>query len=98
MQDIQKIRSVFCEALEKEKSEEREAFLIQACRDDSRLRAEVDALLKTQSEANEFFKGSFSDIEFPLSDITEAPGKTIDRYKILEQISPVYQPKALKSA
>ena len=86
MQDIQKIRSVFCEALEKEKPEDREAYLTQVCRDDFRLRAKVDALLNNQSEANEFFKGSFFDIEFPISDITEAPGKTIDRYKILEKI------------
>src|SRR4030042_6212993 len=56
VKNLQKIRSVFCEALEKETQEQREAYLSQACRNDSALRAEVEALLRAQSKADDFFK------------------------------------------
>ena len=58
VKDLQKIRSIFCEALEKETQEEREAYLAQACLDDATLRAEVEALLRTLSKADDFFKGA----------------------------------------
>ena len=86
MTDLQKIRSVFCEALEKETLEEREAFLGQVCGDDLRLRAEIDALLKAQSDADNFFKDPLINIGIPEHVITETPGDIIGRYKLLEQI------------
>ena len=86
MTDLQKIRSIFCEALEKETQEERDAYLTQICRDDSRLRAEVDALLRTQAEADKFFKGPLISMEIPQGGLSEGPGTVIGRYKLLEKI------------
>jgi serine/threonine protein kinase/pimeloyl-ACP methyl ester carboxylesterase len=86
MQDIQKIRSVFCEALEKETKEERETYLRQVCGDDSELRTEVDTLLRMQPEADGFFKDSLVDIDVQKGTVTETPGTTIERYKLLERI------------
>ena len=86
MKDLQKIRSVFCDALEKETPEEREAYLAQACQDDLILRVEVDTLLRTHSKANDFFKGPLLGPEMPEENLPEAPGTIIDRYKLLEQI------------
>ena len=86
MKDLKKIRSVFCEALEKETPEEREAYLAQACQDDLILRTEIDALLRTHSKANDFFKGSLIGSEIPEDTLSEAPGTIIDRYKLLEKI------------
>jgi len=86
MQDIQKIRSVFCEALEKKTKQEREAYLTHVCGDDPGLRAEVDTLLRMQTEADEFFKNPIVDIDISKGDLTEKPGTVIGRYKILEKI------------
>ncbi len=67
MKDLQKIRLIFCEALEKETQQERETYLAQACRDDTPLRAEVEALLRTYSKANDFLKVPLivQSIEYP---------------------------------
>jgi len=86
MQDIQKIRSVFCEALEKKTKREREAYLTHVCGNDPGMRAEVDALLRMQPDADEFFKDPFVDIDVSKGDLTETPGTIIDRYKLLEKI------------
>ncbi|MBC8471236.1 MAG: protein kinase [Planctomycetes bacterium] len=86
MKDLKKIRSVFCEALEKETQEEREAYLAQACQDDLILRTEIDTLLRTHSKANDFFKGPLFGSEIPEDNLSEAPGTIIDRYKLLEKI------------
>jgi len=86
VKNLQKIRSVFCEALEKETQEQREAYLSQACRDDSALRAEVEALLRAQSKADDFFKNPLVGPETAQDTVSEGPGTVIGRYKLLEKI------------
>jgi serine/threonine protein kinase len=87
MKDLERIRSVFCEALERQTPEEREAYLSQACRDDVALRAEVEVLLLAQPKADDFFQA----MPLPGDDMLpsqppEAPGTVIGRYKLLERI------------
>lgn len=50
--------SIFCQALAMESPEERAAFLDEACTDDSRLRAEVEMLLKLYEGSGSFLEGS----------------------------------------
>jgi serine/threonine protein kinase/tetratricopeptide (TPR) repeat protein len=79
---------IFNRALELQDSEERAAYLDEACAGDEKLRAEVDALLKWDHEA-----GGFMDVPdrdptatleaIPIPDIT---GTVIGRYKLLERI------------
>ncbi|NIS52951.1 MAG: protein kinase [Phycisphaerae bacterium] len=88
MKDVQKIRAVFCEALKKETQQARDAYIACACKGDPNLRQEVEALLESQSKANDFFKGPLlgPDVTLDTSAITEGPGTTIGNYKLLEQI------------
>ena len=78
---------IFNRALELKDSEERAAYLDEACPGDEKLRAEVDTLLKWDHEA-----GGFMDVpdrdpttlgDPPSQDIT---GTVIGRYKLLEKI------------
>jgi len=86
--DVQRIRAVFCEALKKETQQARDAYIARACKGDPNLRKEVEALLESQSKANDFFKGPLlgPDVTLDTSPLTEGPGTTIGNYKLLEQI------------
>jgi serine/threonine protein kinase len=87
MKDLQRIRSVFCEALERQTPEEREAYLSQVCGEDAALRAEVEMLLRAQPEADGFFQAMpIGGGDIPPSQPPEAPGTVIGRYKLLEKI------------
>ena len=86
MKDVQKIRSVFCEALDKETPEQREAYLAQACQDDPDCRADVEVLLQTHSQADDFFRHPIIGTDIPEHKLSEEPGTVIDRYKLLERI------------
>lgn len=86
MKDVQKIRFIFCEALEKGTLAERETYLNEVCRDNPSLRAEIDALLASQSEADAFFGQPIVETGLPETDISEHPGTVIGRYKLLEKI------------
>jgi WD40 repeat protein/serine/threonine protein kinase len=86
VKDVQKIRAVFCEALKKETQQARDAYIARACKGDPNLREEVEALLETQSKANDFFKGPLIGPETAEDEISEAPGTVIGRYKLLEKI------------
>jgi serine/threonine protein kinase/tetratricopeptide (TPR) repeat protein len=79
---------IFNRALELKDSDKRAAYLDDACAGDERLRAEVDALLRWDSEA-----GGFMDLPDRDPNITQdAPpvpdmtGTEIGRYKLLEKI------------
>ena len=80
---------IFFQAL-KQQLDEREAFLNQECGTDTRLRAEVDGLLRDHEKA-----GSFLSANAPVSPEMEAEfarlkpeevGERIGNYKLLEQI------------
>ena len=46
MRTLDETRRIFCEAIEKQTQQEREAYLDEACCDNPSLRAEIDALLE----------------------------------------------------
>jgi serine/threonine protein kinase/Tol biopolymer transport system component/tetratricopeptide (TPR) repeat protein len=85
---IEKIRLIFCEALERETESEREAYLEGACRDDYSLRREVDALLRVHGQGGGFLRGPILGPPASLEDLplSEEPGTIIGRYKLLEKI------------
>ncbi len=100
-----KLMDLFNEALARSTPEERDAYLTEACGGDVALRRQVEALLRSHTEAGDFLK--------PPSDDPpegEQPGTVIGRYKLLqligeggfgrvymaEQVEPVRRKVALK--
>jgi serine/threonine protein kinase/tetratricopeptide (TPR) repeat protein len=79
-------KSIFLEAIEKSSAAERAAFLDEACKDDVKLLAEVEALLRAH-EAPQGILDAAKPAR-PMTDgaITEGPGTVIGPYKLLEQI------------
>src|SRR5947209_11755182 len=81
------VKSIFGKALDLPSPAERAAYLDEACGDNSRLRAEVESLLKAGQQAGGFFDGlgpsSAAAVDEP---ITERPGTVIGAYKLSEQI------------
>ncbi len=68
---------------------ERLAFLNEACGDDTELRREIDALLKSDQAAHEFMiepPAQLAAEVFGDSELPSAIGRTIGRYKLLERI------------
>ena len=88
MKTLDIIRKIFHEAVEKQTQQERETYLDEVCRDNSSLRAEIDALLKAHYGQDDLLNGPIlgslaSPADSPLS---ESPGTIIDKYKLLEKI------------
>ncbi|MHC4207796.1 MAG: serine/threonine protein kinase, partial [Planctomycetota bacterium] len=87
MSDLQRIKPIFSEALDK-KGPDRESYLNEACGKDHNLKAKVEALLGAHEKAGDFLDlpildpGMISD-ESPIS---EGHGTVIGRYKLLEKI------------
>jgi hypothetical protein len=82
------IKSILFEALEKTDTNERTAYLDDVCCGNTNLRAEVESLLESHEQANDFLPSPDLDPEVTLNDtpLTEGPGTVIGRYKLLEQI------------
>ncbi len=78
---------IFNAAIKLKKGPKRDSFLTKACGDDSKLRADVEALLKAH-EAKGLIDEPILDPDVTLdnSPISEGPGMVIGRYKLLEQI------------
>jgi serine/threonine protein kinase/Flp pilus assembly protein TadD len=87
MSDLQRIKPIFSEALDKHGSE-RQAYLNEVCGEDRDLRAKVEALLKADEEASDFLEVPIFDVDVTLesSPVSEGPGTKIGRYKLLEKI------------
>ncbi|MHC4558099.1 MAG: protein kinase domain-containing protein [Planctomycetota bacterium] len=88
METLDMIRQIFCEAVEKQTQQEREAYLDEVCSDNPSLRAEIDALLKAHYGQDDLLSGPIlgspaSPTDSPLS---ESAGTIIDKYKLLEKI------------
>jgi len=87
MNELERIKPIFAEALDKDEGE-REAFLAETCGDDPGLREKVRALLRAHGGAGDFLSAPLfypeESIESP--PITEGPGTVIGRYKLLEKI------------
>ncbi|MHC4323503.1 MAG: protein kinase domain-containing protein [Planctomycetota bacterium] len=86
--DLEHIKVILTEALEKETETERKAYLDEACRNNVKLRAEVESLLRSHDNAGDFLEASpfGPDITFDESPLKEGPGTVIGRYKLLEKI------------
>ena len=86
--DLEHIKEILTEALEKETKEERKAYLDKVCRNDVNLRTEVESLLRSHENAGDFLEESpfGPDITLDESPISEGPGTVIGRYKLLEKI------------
>jgi serine/threonine protein kinase/Tol biopolymer transport system component len=82
------IKLAFLEAVERETSEERRAYLDRICRENPDWRAELESLLKTHDEADDFLESPIFAPDVILNDspLTEGPGTVIGRYKLLEKI------------
>ena len=82
------VKETFCAAIEKKTAVERRAYLDEACGDDKKLRAAVEALLKAHYEAENSFLTAPPGIEATLDNevLSEGPGTRIGRYKLLELI------------
>jgi eukaryotic-like serine/threonine-protein kinase len=108
MNTIEHIKEIFSKALEKKVGPERDEFLAEACRGDSELRRQLEALLLAHEQAGAFLGKTIS---LPAQDFAiERTGTTIGRYKLLqrigeggfgvvymaEQIEPVQRKVALK--
>jgi len=78
---------IFNMAIRFESQAERDEYLAKVCRDSSKLRADVEALLRAH-DAESFLDGSAFCADVALGDITitEGPGTVIGRYKLLEKI------------
>jgi serine/threonine protein kinase/tetratricopeptide (TPR) repeat protein len=81
------VKSIFGQAMALSSSEERAAYLQEACADDKELRAEIEALLQAERDAGSFLRERnpcpAATVDEP---ITERPGTLIGPYKLLEQI------------
>lgn len=88
MKALEKMKLIFCEALERETEDERQTYLNEACRDDPSLRTEIDALLAVHSRGDSFLRGPILGPQASLEGVSlaESPGTIIGRYKLLEKI------------
>jgi serine/threonine protein kinase len=79
--------TIFNTAVRLQSHAEREAYLSEACGDDTSLRSAVEELLK-HHDTNSFLDVPpvESDVTLDDADLTEAPGTVIGRYKLLEKI------------
>ena len=78
--------TIFGEAIAIAPREDRAAFLDRACHNDPELRGKLEKLVRDHFRAGDFMENpAISDVTLDLA-ITERPGTTIGRYKLLEQI------------
>jgi len=79
-----KVGEIVLQARSQPTGEALERYLDEACGDDSTLRAQVVALIQSESEAGGFLEQTvMGDANAPVS---EGPGTVIGRYKLLEKI------------
>jgi hypothetical protein len=84
--ELEDIESILYEALSRVGAEEREAYLEAACGANTELRAEIDSLLLAYGDEKGLLKAPSDLLEEPVDTVTEGPGTTIGRYKLLEKI------------
>ena len=82
------ITLIVSEALEKDPAEERAAYLEAACGADKSLRKEVESLLRLEPKIGGFLEAPVlgPDLILDGPPVSEGPGTTIGRYKLLERI------------
>jgi len=82
------IKAIFSEALEKQNSKERAAYLGRVCGSDADLRAKVEALLKAHQAAGDFLEAPVFGASVALDSTAkiEGPDTMVGRYELLELI------------
>jgi serine/threonine protein kinase len=79
--------AIFNAAIKLRKGPKCEAYLAGACGDDSKLRSDVEALLQAHEAKSLIDRPIFDpNVTLDNSPLTEGPGTTIGKYKLLEQI------------
>jgi serine/threonine protein kinase/tetratricopeptide (TPR) repeat protein len=87
MKDLSPLEAVFFAALEKGSSEERAAYLDEACGHDPDLRRRVEKMLAAQTQAKSFLERPPGVLGTTVDAIgIEKPGAMVGPYKLLEQI------------
>lgn len=84
--DLAQLDHLFTSALAVTAPADRAAFLDQACSADPELRERIDALLAAHAAAGSFLELPDEEATTPFVALSERPGTTIGRYKLLEQI------------
>jgi eukaryotic-like serine/threonine-protein kinase len=85
--ELSRVETIFNDALAVAAPDERRAFLDRACTDDADLRQRVEDLLADHDAADDVLRLPYSDRTLEaLPVVSEGPGTTIGRYKLLEQI------------
>lgn len=84
--ELSRIEQIFNEALEKRDDGERSAYLAEACQADGELLQRVEALLAAHIDAGNQLPLHNEEPTLSFLPISERPGSTIGRYKLLEQI------------
>ena len=84
----QEVKTIFLDAMERSPGVERTEYLDGACGNNAELRRKIEILLAAHEQAGEFFDPSAfgPDAAHGQSPLTEGPGTTIGRYKLLEKI------------
>ena len=79
--------SIFAEAIAKV-GNERSTYLDRVCRDDARLRSQVEALLAAHDKPDVFLNDPMAEVDATIdrAPIVESPGATIGPYKLREQV------------
>jgi len=87
MSDLQRIKPIFSEALDKTGAD-RASYLDRVCGKEPELRVKIEALLKAHEGAGDFLESPILDSGATKDDstLTEGPGAIIGRYKLLEKI------------
>ncbi len=87
-ENFEKAGEIFQNAVEIEDSEKRKRYLDDACKDDKKLRAEVDALFKAHEQAGDFLGTAAFDanVTLDLPAQGEPAGTKIGRYELLSLI------------
>jgi WD40 repeat protein/serine/threonine protein kinase len=79
---------IFQNAIEIQDPLKRELYLEDACKEDPRLRAEVEALLRAHEKAGDYLEAPVAEVNITLngSALIEGPGTKIGHYELLELI------------
>jgi serine/threonine protein kinase len=88
MTDLSAVESIFFAALEKPCSQERAAFLQDACGNNVDLLKHIERMLADHPQAADFLNGLAPAVAATVDEppITEGPGTVIGPYKLMEQI------------
>jgi serine/threonine protein kinase/tetratricopeptide (TPR) repeat protein len=84
MDDTERLKEIFAQALRRKTAAERDSYLAEACQGDIELRHQVETLLQAHEKAGDFLAQT---MKLPMVEFeSERLGSMIGRYKLLEKI------------